>query len=71
MLTGSQSRRRNRKNGKLLSTGHRGEAKGMHAGRIAIQKLGREELEGSTLYTTLRDRASNFTAIGLWSPAQI
>lgn len=41
------------KNGKLLSTGHRGEAKGVHAERMAIQKLGREELEGSTLYTTL------------------
>jgi diaminohydroxyphosphoribosylaminopyrimidine deaminase / 5-amino-6-(5-phosphoribosylamino)uracil reductase len=41
------------KNGKLLSTGHRGEAKGMHAERIAIQKLSREELEGSTMYTTL------------------
>lgn len=41
------------KNGKLLSTGHRGEAKGMHAERIAIRKLSREELEGSTLYTTL------------------
>ncbi|MDP1687502.1 deaminase [Hydrogenophaga sp.] len=41
------------KNGKLLSTGHRGEAKGVHAERIAIQKLGRDELEGSTLYTTL------------------
>ena len=41
------------KNGKLLSTGHRGETKGMHAERIAIQKLSREDLEGSTLYTTL------------------
>jgi diaminohydroxyphosphoribosylaminopyrimidine deaminase / 5-amino-6-(5-phosphoribosylamino)uracil reductase len=41
------------KNGKMLSTGHRGEARGMHAERVAIQKLNREELEGSTLYTTL------------------
>ena len=41
------------KDGKLLSTGYRGEVKGIHAERIAIEKLSREELEGSTLYTTL------------------
>lgn len=41
------------KNGKILSTGHRGEAKGIHAERVTIQKLNREELEGSTIYTTL------------------
>lgn len=41
------------KNGKLLSTGHRGEIRGMHAERIAIEKLTREQLDGSTIYTTL------------------
>lgn len=41
------------KDGKLLSTGHRGETKGQHAERVAIEKLSREDLAGSTVYTTL------------------
>ncbi|PYS99787.1 MAG: CMP deaminase [Acidobacteria bacterium] len=41
------------KAGRILSTGHRGEAKNTHAERIAIEKLGSEDLRGSTLYTTL------------------
>ena len=38
---------------KVLSTGHRGEAKGRHAERVAIEKLSREDLRGSAIYTTL------------------
>jgi diaminohydroxyphosphoribosylaminopyrimidine deaminase/5-amino-6-(5-phosphoribosylamino)uracil reductase len=41
------------KNGILLSTGHRGEVQGVHAERIAIEKLSQEELQNSTIYTTL------------------
>lgn len=41
------------KDGRLLSTGYRGETRGMHAERVAIQKLNREALEGAILYTTL------------------
>ena len=41
------------KDGELLSTGHRGEKKGFHAERIAIEKLTKEQLSDSTLYTTL------------------
>ena len=41
------------KDGKILSTGHRGEIKWKHAERVAIEKLTREELSGSTMYTTL------------------
>jgi len=41
------------KNGNLLSTGYRGEIAGKHAERVAIEKLSSEDLEGSTLYTTL------------------
>lgn len=41
------------KNGILLSTGHRGERKGVHAERIAIEKLSKEDLQDSTIYTTL------------------
>jgi diaminohydroxyphosphoribosylaminopyrimidine deaminase/5-amino-6-(5-phosphoribosylamino)uracil reductase len=41
------------KTGIILSTGFRGEEKGTHAERVAIKKLTSEELEGSTLYTTL------------------
>ena len=41
------------KGGKVLSTGHRGEIKKTHAERVAIEKLTREELVDSTIYTTL------------------
>lgn len=41
------------KDGKVLSTGHRGEVKRRHAERVAIEKLSREDLIGSTIYTTL------------------
>jgi diaminohydroxyphosphoribosylaminopyrimidine deaminase/5-amino-6-(5-phosphoribosylamino)uracil reductase len=41
------------KEGKVLSTGHRGEVKRQHAERVAIEKLNREDLSGSTMYTTL------------------
>lgn len=41
------------KSGKILSTGHRGEIKYVHAERVAIQKLSPEEVSGSTIYTTL------------------
>lgn len=41
------------KSGKILSTGHRGEITKKHAERVAIEKLAREELIDSTLYTTL------------------
>ena len=41
------------KDGKILSTGHRGEVKGRHAERVAIEKVNREDLGGSTMYTTL------------------
>jgi pyrimidine deaminase RibD-like protein len=41
------------KEGVLLSTGYRGEMKGVHAERVAIEKMSKEELHGSTIYTTL------------------
>jgi len=41
------------KDGILLSSGHRGEIKGVHAERVAIEKLNSKQLEGSTLFTTL------------------
>lgn len=41
------------KDGVILSTGFRGEIKGMHAERVAIEKLSPEHLQHSTLYTTL------------------
>lgn len=41
------------KDGKILSTGYRGEKGRLHAERIAIEKLGPVEREGSTLYSTL------------------
>lgn len=41
------------KDGVLLSTGYRGEIEGKHAERVAIEKLSSEDLEDSTLYTTL------------------
>jgi len=39
--------------GVLLATGYRGEVPRKHAERVAIEKLGREQLAGATLYTTL------------------
>lgn len=41
------------KNGVLLSTGFRGEIKGIHAERIAIEKLSKNDLQDATIYTTL------------------
>ena len=41
------------KDGIILSTGYRGERKGIHAERAAIEKLSSEQLKGSTLFTTL------------------
>lgn len=41
------------KNGIILSTGYKGERQGIHAERVAIEKLGKDELDGSTIYTTL------------------
>lgn len=41
------------KKGVLLSTGYRGEKQGIHAERVAIEKLCKEELQDSTLHTTL------------------
>ncbi len=41
------------KNGILMSSGYRGEKPGIHAERVAIEKLNGEELKKSTIYTTL------------------
>ncbi|HWG34367.1 MAG TPA: deaminase, partial [Gemmatimonadaceae bacterium] len=41
------------KAGAILSTGHRGEIRKTHAERIAIAKLSRQDLDGSTIFTTL------------------
>ena len=41
------------KDGKILSTGYRGEVVRQHAERVAINKLSKEDLIGSTIYTTL------------------
>lgn len=41
------------KSGEVLSTGYRGEARGVHAERIAIRKLTSEQVQGSTVFTTL------------------
>lgn len=41
------------KQGKLLSTGYRGELNALHAERIAIGKLNDDKLSGATLFTTL------------------
>jgi diaminohydroxyphosphoribosylaminopyrimidine deaminase/5-amino-6-(5-phosphoribosylamino)uracil reductase len=41
------------KNGEILSTGYRGEIIGVHAERVAIEKLTSEQLKDSTLFTTL------------------
>ncbi len=41
------------KSGKILSTGHRGEKRSVHAERIAIEKLKEDEIIGSIIFTTL------------------
>jgi diaminohydroxyphosphoribosylaminopyrimidine deaminase/5-amino-6-(5-phosphoribosylamino)uracil reductase len=41
------------KDGKVLSKGYRGEKPKIHAERVAIEKLSNEQLQGSTLFTTL------------------
>lgn len=41
------------KDGKILSTGYRGEVGHLHAERIALEKLRSVERAGSTVYTTL------------------
>jgi diaminohydroxyphosphoribosylaminopyrimidine deaminase/5-amino-6-(5-phosphoribosylamino)uracil reductase len=41
------------KEGIILSTGYRGEINTFHAERIAIEKLTTEQLQNSTIYTTL------------------
>lgn len=41
------------KEGKVLSTGYRGEISGVHAERVALEKLCLAERLGSTVYTTL------------------
>lgn len=41
------------KDGKVLSTGYRGELDKMHAERVALDKLNPEQRRGSTIYTTL------------------
>ena len=41
------------KDGKILSTGHRGEVSKVHAERVALEKLKKSDRFGSTVYTTL------------------
>ena len=41
------------KSGEVLSTGYRGETRGVHAERVAIRKLTSEQVQGSTVFTTL------------------
>ncbi|HHQ4928613.1 TPA: deaminase [Aeromonas hydrophila] len=41
------------KSGEVLSTGYRGETKGVHAERVAIRKLTSEAVQGATVFTTL------------------
>lgn len=41
------------KSGVLLSTGFRGEIKGIHAERVAIEKLSKNDLQDATIHTTL------------------
>jgi len=41
------------KDGIILSTGYRGERDGIHAERVAIEKLNPEDLQDSIIYTTL------------------
>jgi len=41
------------KDGVLLATGYRGETSNVHAERVALRKLQLEQIQGSTVYTTL------------------
>ncbi|MBJ8554594.1 CMP deaminase [Acinetobacter bereziniae] len=41
------------KDGVLLATGYRGETSKVHAERVALRKLQPEQIQGSTVYTTL------------------
>lgn len=41
------------KSGEVLSTGYRGEIRGVHAERVAIRKLTNEQKQGATVFTTL------------------
>lgn len=41
------------KDGILLATGYRGETSNVHAERVALRKLQSEQIQGSTVYTTL------------------
>lgn len=41
------------KDGVILATGHRGEKQGIHAERVAIEKLTIDDLKDSTIFTTL------------------
>lgn len=41
------------KSGVLLATGFRGEMKGIHAERVAIEKLSKDDLQDATIHTTL------------------
>lgn len=41
------------KEGLILATGYRGEKNSLHAERVAIEKLDVEQLQNSTIYTTL------------------
>jgi diaminohydroxyphosphoribosylaminopyrimidine deaminase / 5-amino-6-(5-phosphoribosylamino)uracil reductase len=41
------------KNGQILSTGYRGERKGIHAERVAIEKINNELLVDAIIFTTL------------------
>ncbi len=41
------------KSGQVLSTGYRGEKRGVHAERIAIEKIKVDQVRGSTVFTTL------------------
>lgn len=41
------------KDGKVLSTGFRGETTNVHAERVALRKLSKDEIIGATVFTTL------------------
>lgn len=49
------------KDGSVLSTGFRGEVGAKHAERVAIEKLGPDQLDGSMLYTTLEPCAEIYS----------
>lgn len=57
--------------GHVLSTGFRGEDGGKHAERVAIEKLGADQLAGSTLYTTLEPCTEVYTDQPITSCAQL